>query len=86
LTVPLETTKFDGARHLATMEEQFAYLEATLDQSDPSFIATAIGDVARAASASGPRDRLEPRSDLQGFQTGRPFDDRHDQGDEGVWA
>jgi probable addiction module antidote protein len=46
--MPLETTKFDGARHLATMEEQFAYLDAALDQSDPSFSATAIGDVARA--------------------------------------
>jgi hypothetical protein len=41
--MPLETTKFDVLDHHATIEEQIAYLEAALDQSDPSFIATAIG-------------------------------------------
>ena len=46
--MPLETTRFDVLDHLATIEEQIAYLEAALDQNDPSFIATAIGDVARA--------------------------------------
>jgi probable addiction module antidote protein len=50
--MPLKTTKFDVLDHLATIEEQIAYLEATLDQSDPSFIATAIGDVARARGVS----------------------------------
>jgi probable addiction module antidote protein len=46
--MPLETTRFDVLDHLATIEEQIAYLAAALDQNDPSFIATAIGDVARA--------------------------------------
>jgi probable addiction module antidote protein len=50
--MPLETTKFDVLSHLATIEEQIAYLEAALDQSDPSFIATAIGDVAHARGVS----------------------------------
>ena len=46
--MPLETTRFDVLDHLATIEEQIAYLEAALDQNDSPFIATAIGDVARA--------------------------------------
>jgi probable addiction module antidote protein len=46
--MPPETTRFDVLDHLATIEEQIAYLEAALDQNDPPFIATAIGDVARA--------------------------------------
>jgi probable addiction module antidote protein len=50
--MPLGTTKFDVLDHLATIEEQIAYLEAALDESDPSFIATAIGDVARARGVS----------------------------------
>ena len=43
--VPPETTKFDVLDHLKTVKEQIAYLEAALDEDDPSFIATAIGDV-----------------------------------------
>jgi probable addiction module antidote protein len=44
--------EFDVLDHLATIEEQIAYLEVAPDQSDPSFIATAIGDVARARGVS----------------------------------
>jgi probable addiction module antidote protein len=50
--MPLETTKFDVLDHLNTVEEQIAYLEAALDQDDPSFIATALGDVAKARGVS----------------------------------
>jgi probable addiction module antidote protein len=33
---------------LRTPEEQAAYFEAALEEGDPSFIASAIGDIARA--------------------------------------
>lgn len=44
----LETTRFDIQNHLRTREEQVAYLEAALADNDPSFIAIALGDIARA--------------------------------------
>jgi probable addiction module antidote protein len=46
--MPLETTKFNVLDRLKTVKEQIAYLEAALDEDDPSFIATAIGDIAKA--------------------------------------
>jgi probable addiction module antidote protein len=46
--MPLETSRFDIQDHLATTEEQSAYLEAALASDDPSFIAVALGDIARA--------------------------------------
>ncbi len=48
----LKTTKFDIADHLKTPAQQIAYIEAALDQDDPSFIAVAIGDVARSRGIS----------------------------------
>lgn len=48
----MKTTKFDVLDHLASVEEQIAYLEAALEEGDPSFIAVAIGDIARARGAS----------------------------------
>jgi probable addiction module antidote protein len=50
--MPLKTTKFDVQDHLKTLNRQIAYLEAALDEDDPSFIATAIGDIARARGVS----------------------------------
>ncbi|WP_315838267.1 addiction module antidote protein [Bradyrhizobium prioriisuperbiae] len=44
----LKTTKFDVQDHLKSLGEQIAYLEAAMDDGDSSFIATAIGDIARA--------------------------------------
>ncbi|WNJ90772.1 addiction module antidote protein [Bosea sp. 685] len=44
----LETTRFDIQDHLKTQSEQTAYLEAALAEDDPSFIAIALGDIARA--------------------------------------
>ncbi|RDJ20604.1 putative addiction module antidote protein [Bosea caraganae] len=44
----LETTRFDIQDHLKSRDEQVAYLEAALDEGDPSFIAVALGDIARA--------------------------------------
>ncbi len=50
--MPLKTTKFDVTDHLKTKKKQIAYLSAALDEDDPSFIATAIGDVAKARGIS----------------------------------
>lgn len=44
----IQTTTFDILDHLKTPEEQVAYIEAALEDGDPSFIAAAIGDIARA--------------------------------------
>lgn len=50
--MPIKTTKFDIQDHLKTREQQIAYLEAALDEDDPSFIETAIGDIAVARRAA----------------------------------
>lgn len=44
------TTKYDVSEHLRTPEEMAAYLEACIQESngDASFIAKALGDIARA--------------------------------------
>lgn len=44
----LETTKFDVQDFLKTPQEQAAYIAAALEDGDPSLIASAIGDIARA--------------------------------------
>jgi probable addiction module antidote protein len=46
----ITTTRYDVAEHLRTPEEMAAYLEACLDEAngDASFIAKALGDIARA--------------------------------------
>jgi len=50
--MPIETTRFDVQEHLKTHEDQIAYLEAVLEDGDPTLIAAALGDVARARGAS----------------------------------
>ncbi len=50
--MPLETTKFDVQDHLKTPEDQAAYIEAALETGDASFIAVALGDIARARGVS----------------------------------
>ena len=46
----IKTSKYDVAEHLRTPEEMAAYLEACLEDAngDASFIAKALGDIARA--------------------------------------
>lgn len=44
----METREFDVQNYLGTPEDQAAYIEAALEYGDPSFIAAAIGDIARA--------------------------------------
>jgi len=45
-----KTSKYDVAEHLRTPEEMAAYLEACFEEAngDASFIAKALGDIARA--------------------------------------
>jgi len=48
------TTRYDVAEHLRTPEEMAAYLETCIEeaQGDASFIAKALGDIARAKGMS----------------------------------
>lgn len=48
------TSKYDVAEHLRTPEEMAAYLEACLEEAngDATFIAKALGDIARAKGMS----------------------------------
>jgi len=48
------TTRYDVAEHLRTPEEMAAYLEACMEEAngDASFIAKALGDIARARGMS----------------------------------
>lgn len=50
----IRTTKYDVAEHLRTPQEMAAYLEACFEEAegDASFIAKAIGDIARAKGMS----------------------------------
>ena len=49
-----KTTRYDVAEHLRTPKEMAAYLESVLEESnaDPSMVAKAIGDIARARGMS----------------------------------
>jgi probable addiction module antidote protein len=42
------TTPWDPADHLDTEEDMAAYLEAALADGDPTLVAAALGDIARA--------------------------------------
>jgi probable addiction module antidote protein len=42
------TTPWDPAEHLKTDEDMAAYLQAALDEGDPTLVAAALGDIARA--------------------------------------
>lgn len=44
----LKTYAWDAADHLNTKEDIAAYLEAALEEDDPSLIAAALGDIARS--------------------------------------
>ena len=52
--VKTKTTRFDVAEHLRTPEEMAAYLEASIEEAngDATFIAKALGDIARARGMS----------------------------------
>ena len=42
------TLPWDPAEHLQSEEDMAAYLEAALEEGDPSLVAAALGDIARA--------------------------------------
>ena len=42
------TTRWDPADSLHTDEDMAAYLEAALEEGDPTLVAAALGDIARA--------------------------------------
>jgi probable addiction module antidote protein len=48
----MKTTRFDVQNHLKTRKERIAYLEAVMEDGDPSLIAAALGDIARAVGPS----------------------------------
>lgn len=50
--MPLATTKWDIADHLDTDERAALFLEAAFEDGDPSVIAAALGDIARARGMS----------------------------------
>ena len=43
-----ETFTWDSAEHLETKEDIAAYLEAALEEDDPSLIVVVLGDIARS--------------------------------------
>jgi probable addiction module antidote protein len=48
----LKTLPWDAAEHLRTEQDMAAYLEAAIEDGDPSVIAAAVGDIARAKGMS----------------------------------
>lgn len=44
----LQTHSWDASKHLETKEDIAAYLEAALEDGDPSLVAAALGDIARS--------------------------------------
>ena len=46
------TRPWDAADHLETQDDVVAYLEAAFEEGDPSLIAAALGDIARAKGMS----------------------------------
>ena len=43
----IQTYPWDAADHLKTKENIAAYLEAALEEGDPSLVVAALGDIAR---------------------------------------
>ena len=48
----IKTRPWDVVEHLKTEEDITAYLEAVLDDGDPSLVSAALGDIARARGMS----------------------------------
>lgn len=46
--VKARTLPWDAAEHLNSEEDMAAYLEAALEEGEPSLVAAALGDIARA--------------------------------------
>lgn len=50
--MPLETTPFDAAEYLTSAEAQIELLKDAIEEGDPTYIAHALGVVARARGVS----------------------------------
>jgi probable addiction module antidote protein len=48
-----KTRRWDAAAHLRTDADMAAYLNAALSDGDPSLVAAALGDIARAKGMTG---------------------------------
>jgi probable addiction module antidote protein len=48
----IKTIPWDAAEHLKSEEDMANYLEAAFEEGDPSLVAAALGDVARAKGMS----------------------------------
>ncbi|MBI5634334.1 MAG: putative addiction module antidote protein [Nitrospirae bacterium] len=48
----VKTVPWDAAEHLKTDEDMAAYLEAAIEDGDPSVISAAVGDIAKAKGMS----------------------------------
>jgi probable addiction module antidote protein len=46
--MPIQTYSWDAADHLETKEDIVAYLEAALEDGDPSVVVAALEDIARS--------------------------------------
>ncbi len=51
-TAEVTFSRYDTADYLETEEDIAAYLKAVLDENDPSLLAAALGDIARARNMS----------------------------------
>jgi len=45
---PIEIRSWDAAEHLETEEDMAAYLDAALEDGDPTLVVAVLGDIARA--------------------------------------
>jgi len=82
----IETRAFDIQTYLETPEDRAAYLEAILEEGDPSLIAAGLGEIARAVGVTEfASDRPQPGGDLQRLRARRKSDAGHArQGDKGA--
>jgi DNA-binding phage protein len=58
----IETTPWDAADHLDSIEAILGYLEAVFEDGDPELIAAALNDIARARGLA--QDALSAQSDI----------------------
>lgn len=79
---------YDVADYLKSEEDMALYLEACFEEAgdDAAFIATALGDTARAKGMSDRRHRPHPRRPLpHPVKRRQPQLQRDPEGDEGAW-
>lgn len=70
--MPLETREFDIQNYLKTPEDQAAYIEAALEFNDPSYLAQALGEIAKArgVTAFAEEAGLSREAIYKGFKKG----------------